>query len=256
MKARMQTPPVLDGERIAEPVKKDLFVERRGKRLYRTNRRDLLIQVCTPISPENGKKKGAGRDLSALRSEISSYLFEYLRGFHIPTHFVSARPGAEMLVKYVDDLPLSVKVYNTPDEELTGRLGLPAAGEDPALEFPVIEHTLLRSDGTTTMVNEYHVYALNVATPEELKQINRISLKVNAVLRGLSDRRELALSDITLGFGRYNSQIVLTDELSPLTCTFVDVSGGTSAGKTSFKPGAPGSDSAIEGLCGRLKLNI
>lgn len=256
MKSRAQTLLEESRKSIAEPVKKELFARGEGNSLYRTNRRDLLIQELTPLATANGKKRPSARDINILRAEISSYLFEYLRGFHIPTHFVSPLPGAEMLVKYAEPIPLAIRVYNTPDEEMTKRLGWPTADGTPSLEFPIVEHALIRADGTATWVNEYHVYALGIATPEELKQINRVTLKVNAVLRGLSDRRELGLNDLRLTFGRYNGQIVLTGELSPVNCSFVDVSRGSSSGRPSFKPGTPGSEEAIDGLCGRLKLNI
>lgn len=256
MKPRLQS--ILEESKhgVRAPEKREIFAERDGLCLYRTDRRDLVVQEFS--GPEGGNRKRSEPKgvIGPLRNDISAYLFEYLKGFHIPTHFVGPLNGAEMLVRFTDPLPLIVRIYNTPEEELTNRLGWSAEGDGAPLEFPVVEHYFVRPDGTSAWVNEYHVYAMNLATPEELKQLNRISLKVNAVLRGLCDRRELALTHMTLGFGRYNGQILLIDELSPTTCRFVDVSHGPGRGKHSFRVVDAGNAEAVEGLCGRLKLNI
>ena len=59
---------------------------------------------------------------------------------------------------------------------------------------------------------------------EEFRQMNRIATKVNAVLRGLCDRRSLSLSELNLTFGRLKGQPILCGELSPVTCHFLDAS--------------------------------
>jgi phosphoribosylaminoimidazole-succinocarboxamide synthase len=254
MKAQAQSLLEESRESIAEPVRKEMFLEEPHRSLYRTNRRDFLIQELinpgTPGTPEN-KKGGKSRDQAVLRNEISSYLFEYLKGFHVPTHYQASRPGAEMLVKKADPIPLVVRVINRPDEKWAGRFGLT---EGVSLEFPVMEHYLVGKDGARTWINEYHLYAFNIVTPDEFRGINRLASKINAVLRGLSERRGMLLAELSLRFGRYNNQIIATDELSQLTCRFLERSGGSRNGESLYVPVDTGNEEALEAFCRRLKL--
>lgn len=252
MKAQAQSLLLESKESGVETLRQEIFASQPGRNLYRTNKRDLLIQEFTASAPSNGRKKGGLRDSTVLRNEISTYLFEYLRGFHVATHFLGARPGAEMLVKSADPIPLLVRIFNVAEDDWPERFGMPASAH---LEFPVIEHYLLGEGRAPALVNEYHLYALNLLKPDELKQINRLGSKVNAVLRGLCDRRELAPADLKLSFGRYNNQIILTGELSPATIRFLDASPANRKGNGAHLPVDTRTDEALEGLYSRLKLN-
>ncbi len=252
MKAQAQSLLLESREGVAETVRGELLSAQPGRNLYRTNKRDLLIQEFVASAPSNGRKKTGPRDPALIRNEISSYLFEYLKGFHVPTHYVGPRPGAEMLVKFTDPLPLVVRIFNVPDEGWTARFGIESAGR---LEFPVIEHYFAAEGAAPSWINEYHLYAFNLVKPDEFRQINRLATKVNAVLRGLCERRELAIADIGLTFGRYNNQVIITGELSHVTCRFLDASGGNRRGNGAYTPVETGTDEAVESLCGRLKLN-
>lgn len=265
MKARAQSL-ILEGkEKAAELVRQELFAEQSARRLYTTNKRDLLIQEFIAPQGTEGDRKANGKTsasrLPILRNRISSYLFEYLRGFHVSTHFVGEREGAEMLVKYAEPLPLLVKVFNAAEEDWPERFGPGATGR---MELPVIEHYLLASGGSPVWVNEYHLYAFNLLKPDEYRQVNRLASKVNAVLRGLSERRDLFLAGAQLSFGRFNNQVIVTGELSNLTCRFEDSPSSTRAGnavqalRAPQGPPAPietASEEGLERLYNRLKLN-
>jgi phosphoribosylaminoimidazole-succinocarboxamide synthase len=251
MRAQAQSLLEESRESIAEPVRKEIFLEEPHRSLYRTNRRDFLIQEFLNPADTDGKKKGKTRDQAVLRNEISSYLFEYLKGFHVPTHYQASRSGTEMLVKMADPIPVIVRVINRPDEKWAGRFGMP---NEASLEFPVMEHYLAGKEGKTTWINEYHLYAFNIVKPDEFRSINRLASKLNAVLRGLSERRGMVLAEVNLRFGRYNGQIIATDELSQLTCRFLEASGDNRGGKESFTPVDTGSEEALEALLHRLKL--
>lgn len=255
MKAQAQSLLEESRESIAEPVKQEIFLEQPHRCLYRTNRRDLLIQEFltsgAPDVPEV-KKQGSPRDPAILRNEISSYLFEYLKGFHVPTHYMASRPGAEMLVKFADPIPLGVRVINRPDKKWAARFQL---SNETSLEFPVVEHYLVGKDGLPIWVNESHLYAFNIVKPDEYRAINRLASKVNAVLRGLSERRGMSLADVSLGFGRYNGRIIATDELSQLTCRFLESSPVGRNSEVSYTPVSTATGDDLEALYSRLKLN-
>src|SRR5258708_16951093 len=199
MKQPVQTLLETSASSVSRTAKGELICERNGKHLYQTDSPDLAIQEFSTNGNDEGKKRSKSRELDALRNEISAYLFEYLEGFHIPTHFVSMLSDIRMLVRRTETIPLEVRIYNYSGAALTKRFGMK---EGVKLDFPVIEHYYWNSSQTPSWINEYHVYAFGITTAEEFKQVNRTAAKINAVLRGLCDRRQLLLADLRLEFGR------------------------------------------------------
>lgn len=227
--------------------------EKSGKTYYQTDTVDFIIQDFNSSSSHAVKKLSPKNGLGVLRNTISCYLFEYLEEFRIATHFAKKHSQSEMLVRTTEAIPLIFKVFNVNNGEFVQRFQL---GEGVSLEFPVIEHYYVTGESTATWVNEYHVYALGLATPEEFKQMNRLSSKANAVIRGLCDRRQLTLAEIQFSFGRSKGQVVLTDELSPMTCRFVDREGNDEVSRNRFCIEQEHDGDAIAELCDRLMLKV
>lgn len=239
------------GPKPLKSGKRELFCERQGKSFYHTEKSDLLLQEIRSNGFASAKKKAKTRDVATLRNEISAYLLEYVEGFHIPTYFVSKVSPTGMTVKRSEAIPLSVRIYNRGDSMLSERFGLTNGKE---LDFPVIEHFFQHNGSTPAWVNESHMYAFGIATPEELKAINRISSKVNAVLRGLCDRRQLGLAGLRLEFGRYKGQVILSEELSPATCHFLDQTAEKQPDR--FVVGSGATEESLAELCDRLRLTV
>lgn len=244
--ALVEAPP-----KTTKTIKREFISEREGKTLYHSGKPDLLIQEFK--TAEETKRSTRVKDVSALRNEISSYLFSYIEGFHIPTHFVSKLSSTAMVVRRLEMIPLVLRVYNTSTGILLKRLGLK---EGSVLEFPILEHFYGHGRKPPTWVNEYHIYALNIVSPDELRQINRVASKVNAVLRALCDRRKLTIADLQLAFGRFRDQIVLGDELSPFTCHFLDLSREGKREQDRFLPDQEHAVEAFSELYHRLKLKV
>ena len=235
--------------KVAGSGERTALFERDGKSFFPAHAPEQLILSFGSPPSGNGKPRAKGSDLNALRNTISSYLFEYIEEFRIATWFVNKLSATEMTVKKAEEIPLVVNVLNRDDGTLHARFGAVRG-----LEFPVIEHTFLSGAGPA-WVNEYHVYALRIATPEEFKQMNRMAAKVNAVIRGLCDRRRLALGSCRLRFGRLNGQIILCDELSPFTCRFLDA-GAEDQALDRFQPARDDAAAAIAELCDRFLLKV
>ena len=226
------------------------FIGTRGeKNIYRTEKPECLIQEFSTKSTNGGTAASAGALRNAIRNEISSYLFEYLEGFHIPTHFVSKLSDTEMIIRPAEHVPLEVCIYNVNDKSISERYGLP---DGQLLDFPIIEHYFLKKDGSRLLANEYHFSALGVVSPEEFKQVNRIASKVNAVLRGLCDRRQLTLLSVTLFFGRSHGQMIVVDELSPVTCRITDRDRGRNHRGAQHEP----DEATLMDLRNRLLLKV
>ncbi len=64
------------------------------------------------------------------------------------------------------------------------------------------------------MLNDDLVFALHLATPEELDLIKATALAINEILREYLDARGITLVDFKLEFGRDNGDIVVGDEIS------------------------------------------
>ena len=237
--------------KVARSAKGDLICERNGKHLYHSEKPDLAIQEFSTNGIEEGKKRSRSRELDGLRNEISAYLFEYLEGFHIPTQFVSVLSETRMMVRRTETIPITVKIYNVASSALTKRFGMK---DGQKLEFPVIEHYFWGADRPVSLMNEYHAYAFGITTAEEFKQINRTASKINAVLRGLCDRRQLMLADLNLEFGRAKGQVILGDELSPSTCHFLDLAAAAGNGRDRFLPDQENVVPAYTELRDRLKV--
>lgn len=191
-----------------------------GKRinLFKTDNPDYLLQQFK-VDIEEEQKKDKKLDVAKIRHEISSYLFEYLNSFQIPTHFITKFSQNESVVRSLEMLPLVVKVYNFATKSFAKRFGVK---EGTQFQFPVFEHFYKVKNRNPQVINEYHLSILGFATIDEFQQITRIASKTNAVLRSLCERRKLFLGEFQLEFGRSKGQIFIGDQLCPPLITIFD----------------------------------
>jgi phosphoribosylaminoimidazole-succinocarboxamide synthase len=154
-----------------------------------------------------------------LNNRISAHFFEMLEKQGIPTHFEKLLSDREMLVKAVEIIPVEVIVRNIAAGSLAKRLGLE---EGTPMKRPVLEFCYKSDELGDPMINHYHIYALGLASEEEMKVIEDIALKVNSILVEYLKPRNIELVDFKLEFGRYKGRVILADEISPDTCRFWD----------------------------------
>ena len=194
--------------------KKDLLFDGRTKKLYRSEKTDLLMQEFKDQVETKEGQRSRIAERGSINNEISSYLFEYLEGFHLPTHFIRKVSPTEMAVKNSEPIALEFLVRNCVSAQFAKRFGM-REGQD--LPTPVIELYYVQDELHRPMLNEFHVYVLSIASPDELRIMNRIASKANAVLRSLFERRGLKLVEFTLRFARYKGQLIISDEITPET---------------------------------------
>lgn len=85
-------------------------------------------------------------------------------------------------------------------------------------------------------INEYHIFALDLATKEELDLIADYSLRINEILSSYLKDLNIQLIDFKLEFGKLaDGTIVLADEISPDTCRFWDSVSGEKLDKDRFR---------------------
>ena len=190
------------------------------KNLYETEDSEYLIQEFKDsTSSYDNERRETIKGKSVINNEVSSYLFEYLEGFHVPTHFVKSLSNRDMIVRRIEMLPFIIIIRNTAAGSFCKRYGIEEGKE---LEYPISEYFLKNKDLQNPMINTSHVIAFGFATSEELRTIDRLASKINAVLKSFFDRRNLKLIDFQLEFGRYKNKILLGDELSIDTCRLWD----------------------------------
>ncbi len=90
------------------------------------------------------------------------------------------------------------------------------------------------------MLNDDLIYALGLATPEELDQIKAMALATNELLSKYLDLRGITLVDFKMEFGKYNGEIVLGDEISMDSMRLWDKETGTSLDKDVYRFGKGG----------------
>jgi phosphoribosylaminoimidazole-succinocarboxamide synthase len=230
--------------------KKELLYEGKAKKLFLTNDDDKLIQEFKDdASAFDGAKKGTISNKGQINNDISSYLFEYLENYHIPTHFLDRLTAKEMLVRKLEIIPIEVALRNVAAGSLSARYKIP---EGTVMEYPVLEYYLKNDELHDPMINEYHAYAFGYATPDETKAINRIASKVNAILKSFFDRRNLVLVDFKLEFGKRGPEIYLADEISPDTCRIWDKKTHKKLDKDRFRHDMGGVEKAYQELRDRI----
>lgn len=212
--------------------KKKKLYEGKAKKIYSVDEPDQLIQEFKDDVPgfddiPTGTIKGKG----IINKEISSHLFGYLEGFHIPTHFLKDMGNRDMLVKRLEMIPIDVLMYNVAAGSLGKRYGIEEGKE---FNSPIMEFYLKINEGPDPMLNQTHINAFGLATADEVRMIERMTFKINAVLKAFFLRRQLQLLDFKVEYGRWKNKVVLGDEVSPDTFRLWDLSPSTKPDRLRF----------------------
>lgn len=168
----------------------------------------------------NGEKKGTIVGKGVINNTVTNRIMQMLEQKGIPTHFVEQLSERETAVKAVKIVPLEVIVRNIAAGSLSKRLGIP---EGKVLPSTVLEFSYKDDALGDPMINDYHVFAMQLCSSEELELIKRYALSINEILIPFFKELNIDLVDFKLEFGRLaDGTIVLADEISPDTCRFWD----------------------------------
>ncbi len=197
-----------------------LIYEGKAKKVYETDDPDLLIQdFKDDATAFDATKRGTIVGKGVCNNKISVRIFKLLESKGVPTHFVKLLSEREMLVKKLEIILVEVTIRNIVAGGMAKQLGL---DEGLALKEPVLEYHYKKDALHDPLINEYHIYALNLATKREMDKIAQYSFKINKILQEFFDRLGLKLVDFKLEFGRHKGKILLGDEISPDTCRLWD----------------------------------
>ncbi len=228
-----------------------MMYEGKAKRVYKTDNPDLVwIEYKDDATAFDGKKKGQIMGKGELNNQITAIFFDLLKEKGIESHFVKLLSPTEQLVKALKIVLVEVVVRNIAAGSLAKRLGLE---EGFPLPLPILEFYYKNDDLGDPLINDYHIAALNLATPQQMEEISRIALKVNEILLEYLADKEIDLVDFKLEFGLHKGEIMLGDEISPDTCRFWDSHTKKKLDKDRFRRDLGGVEDAYREILHRLQ---
>lgn len=231
--------------------KREKIYEGKAKIVYATDDPGVVIHSFKDSATAfDGKKKGEIAGKGSVNAQISAALFSLLEGAGVKTHFRALRGENELVTDWLEMIPLEVIARNVAAGSLAKRLGYP---EGKQLKKAIIEFYYKDDSLGDPIVNEDHIAELAAATPDEVRRLKEIALKVNEVLSSFFGELGLVLVDFKLEFGRKDGELVLADEISPDTCRLWDEETGERLDKDRFRRDLGRVEEAYREVLARVK---
>lgn len=213
--------------------KMEMIYDGKSKQIFATDDPGLaIIHYKDNTSAYKGLKTGTIEGKGIINNRVSNHLMQMLEKHGIEHHVVEQLNERETLVRRVDIIPVALVVRNIAAGSLARRIGYE---EGTRLKSTVIEFCFKSETLSDPMINHTHIYAMELATPEEMAQIEAMALKINGILRDYLHELEIELVDFKLEFGRYEGRIVLADEISPDSGRFWDMKTNEKLDKDRFR---------------------
>ena len=213
--------------------------EGKAKIIYETNKSGLVIQhFKDDATAFNAIKKANIEGKGVLNNRISEHLLNSLGQCGIQTHLIKRLNMREQLIREVKIVPVEFVIRNVATGSLTKRLGIP---EGTTLERPLLEYYFKDDELGDPLISKEHIFSFEWATEEEIKIIDKMSLRINDILQGIFRGVGIKLIDFKLEYGRvWNkdkefSEIILADEISPDTCRLWDIKTDKKLDKDRFR---------------------
>ena len=207
--------------------------EGKAKKVFATNDPDIvLVSYKDDATAFNGLKKGQISGKGIVNNVMSNHMFRLLEKAGVPTHYVEEINDRETYVKKVSIVPLEVIIRNVAAGSMAKRYGV---AEGTVLKCPVLEFSYKNDDLGDPMITDSHIFALGIATEEEVSKIKELALKVNEFMVKYFADLGIKLIDFKLEFGKFHDEIILADEISPDTCRFWDAKTNEKLDKDRFR---------------------
>jgi phosphoribosylaminoimidazole-succinocarboxamide synthase len=201
--------------------------EGKAKIIYETKDKDLIIQhFKDDATAFNNLKKAKVEGKGVLNNRISEYILTNLGQCGIKNHLVKRLNMREQLIRKAEIFPIEFIVRNISTGSLTKRLGIP---EGSVLERPLLEYCYKKDELEDPLISKEHIYSFGWATENEIKIIDKMTLRINDLLTGIFRGIGIKLVDFKIEYGKSwnkdtnEKEILLVDEVSPDTCRLWDV---------------------------------
>ncbi|MGD1850106.1 MAG: phosphoribosylaminoimidazolesuccinocarboxamide synthase, partial [Cyanophyceae cyanobacterium] len=195
--------------------------EGKAKILYATEDSEILLtRYKDDATAFNAQKRGTIAGKGQINCAISRHLFEMLESAGVPTHYVDCPTPIEMRGKRLTIEPLEVIVRNVAAGSLCKQTGIELGR---VIEPAIVEFCYKNDDFGDPLLSEGRIYALKLATPDQVEEIELMSRRINELLTDFFKQCRITLVDFKLEFGiTTDGKIVLGDEISPDTCRLWD----------------------------------
>lgn len=161
-------------------------------------------------------KKVSVKSFGEKSVRLNSYFSEYLKGYNIPCAFIKKAIKNSLQILKVTDFTFGVRLLNAADTRMAKIFSVKPGS---ALELPIQEYHY--GDSKDSVITESHIVSFNLCSYDELKIINRLCSKINAILKSFFERRNLSLVELTCIFGTFEGKIYLTGDFSPVSLKVV-----------------------------------
>ena len=189
-----------------------LLYEGKAKSVYTTeDPSTVLVVYRDDMTAFNGKKHDIIENKGHLNACACEFFMTILEEAGVATHFIRMVSETSMLVRKLDMVPLEVIVRNIAAGSLIVKYPFT---EGQSLEPPIVTFDYKSDERGDPMITPELIFALGIATTEELNQIRKVALLVNTILKGFFDQVGITLADFKLEFGRADGVIYLGDEIS------------------------------------------
>ncbi len=171
---------------------------------------EYFIYEYSDYYNDGSEKKIKSKDLGEKFASINAFFFDYLKEYHIPASFVKLIEKNSLKFIKNQQFPFLVKVLNITDKRTAKIFG---DKEGKVLNLPLYEFHY--GESRDSLISESHLISYSLCTNDELKLINRMCSKINAVLKSFFERRNLLLAEVCCIFGKNDEKIFLIGDFTP-----------------------------------------
>jgi phosphoribosylaminoimidazole-succinocarboxamide synthase len=201
----------------------ELIYEGKSKRVYVKTPDELVMEFKDEVTAGDGAYRAVAPGKGVLCATTSAYLFRYLEGRGIRTHFLDYDGVRRLTVRRLRMIPLEVIVRNYAYGSLLKRM--PLFRELQPLNPPLVEFHYKDDSLHDPLVLSEDVVRVGLASRELLDAMVEASLRVNEELSKLLASKGLTLVDAKFEFGLLGGELLLADEISGDTVRVIDESG-------------------------------
>lgn len=200
--------------------KQQLISEGKTKRIWATTSdRHAIAEFYDDPTMYHAKKKQYFDGKGILCNKINALFMTLLEQNGVNTHFVELYSDNSTVIRKANMIPVEVVVRNYSAGSMYRRLGIP---ERTKLKSPVLEFCYKNDQLDDPVINEYHAYAMQLCTQEEMNVMCYQATRINKLLCDVMDQIGFVVADFKLEFGRIRNWVVVADEITPNVARFWD----------------------------------
>ena len=158
--------------------------EGKAKKVFETEDPELyIVEYKDDATALTGKSAEQSAGKGVINNKITNKMMTYLMEKGIPTHFVKELSDRETLVKKLRLYRLKLSYATAATGSFVKRFGVPDGME---FDMPVVEFSYKNDEACSDPpINTSQALALKLATYDEIKEIKKYALAINAAMSSL-----------------------------------------------------------------------